>query len=87
MFSRSHSRAYGFTKDKEKKKNKAQDASQLSALTELGLIGPDSSKARSGGGGAWGTDFDRLNYSSSSAARPFASGAFPEKSRCKTSAP
>ncbi|KAK5654086.1 hypothetical protein OQA88_7517 [Cercophora sp. LCS_1] len=79
MFSRSHSKNYGFAKDKEKQKGKAKDVHQLSALTELGLIGPDSSKARSGGRSAWRTDFDRLNYSSSSAARSFGGGTYPEK--------
>jgi hypothetical protein len=80
MFSRSHGKPYGFGKEK-KEKDRSQDASQLSALTELGLIGPDYKKARSGGGGAWGTDFNRPNYSSSRAARSFTGVTYPEKSR------
>jgi hypothetical protein len=80
MFSRSHGKPYGFGKEK-KEKDKSQDAFQLSALTELGLIGPDYKKARSGGGGAWGTDFSRPNYSSSRAARSFTGVTYPEKSR------
>jgi len=80
MFNRSHSKPYGFGKEKEKKE-KSQEAYQLSALTELGLIGSDLKKARSGGGGAWRTDFDRPNYSSSRAAGSFTGAVYPEKSR------
>jgi len=77
MFSRSHGKPSGFAKEKEK--DRSQEAHQLSALAELGLI--ESKKARSGGGGAWGTDFNRPNYSSSRAARSFTGVTYPEKSK------
>ncbi|KAK3313518.1 hypothetical protein B0H66DRAFT_483883 [Apodospora peruviana] len=81
MFSRSHhSSNSGFGREKQRR---GQDA-QLSTLTELGLLGPDSSSgAQSGGARGWRTDFDRpnySNYSSSSTARPYAGGPYPDNS-------
>jgi hypothetical protein len=76
MFSRSHGKTYGSAKEKER--DRSQEAFQLSALTELGLIGTDWKKAR--GGGAWRPDLNRPNYSSSRAAKEFAGATYPEKS-------
>ncbi|KAK4218101.1 protein STE5 [Rhypophila decipiens] len=77
MFSRSHHSKSGFAKEKRSRGRDVQE----STLTELGLLGLDS-PTHSGGAGAWRTDFDRpnySNYSSSSAARPYAGAPYSEK--------
>lgn len=78
--SRSHAKkTQGFATEHQRRNH---DNFERAGLSDLGS---DSATVRSGGGGAWRTDFGPSNHNyytgSSSAARSYGAPLYPEKSR------